>query len=114
MLVPRVVMSVVVSTIVSVLTSVGVCRVVVLVLTIHGHGRFAPPRIWPTVSKELPRRSVRRRGVVVCFGGRGLVVRSGDKTPCRMATVTLHSHVRYKEIQARTCYGPLFSSVRPY
>jgi len=38
---------------------------------------------------------------------------SGDTTPCRMTGVTLHSHVRYKEIQARTCCGPLFSSVKP-
>ena len=29
-------------------------------------------------------------------------------------TTTLHSHVHYKEIQARTCSGPLFSSVKPY
>jgi len=30
---------------------------------------------------------------------------SGDTTPCRMTGVTLHSHVRYKEIYARTCSG---------
>jgi len=28
---------------------------------------------------------------------------SGDATPCRMTGVTLHSHVHYEEIQARTC-----------
>jgi len=28
--------------------------------------------------------------------------------------VTLHSHVHYKEIWARTCCGPLFSSVKPH
>ena len=28
--------------------------------------------------------------------------------------MTSHSHVRCKEIQARTCYGPLSSSVKPY
>ena len=31
-----------------------------------------------------------------------------------MTGVTLHGHVHYKEIQARTCSGPLFSSVKPY
>ena len=35
---------------------------------------------------------------------RGWEVRdSGDTTPCRMTGVTLHSHVHYKKIQARTC-----------
>ena len=29
-----------------------------------------------------------------------------------MTGVILHSHVSYKEIQARTCCGPLFSSVK--
>ena len=33
---------------------------------------------------------------------------SGDTTPCAIIGVTLQSHVRYKEIQARTCCGPLF------
>jgi len=28
--------------------------------------------------------------------------------------VTLHSHVRYKEIVACTCCGPMFFSVKPY
>ena len=37
---------------------------------------------------------------------------SGDTTPCKMTGVTLHSHVHYKEIKARTCSGPLFSSVQ--
>ena len=27
---------------------------------------------------------------------------SGDTTPCRVAVVTLQSHVRYKEIETRT------------
>ena len=39
---------------------------------------------------------------------------SGDTTPCRMTRMTLYSHVRYEEIQARTCCRPLFSSVKPY
>ena len=39
---------------------------------------------------------------------------SGDTTPCRMTGVALHSHVHHTEIQARTCSGPLFSSVKPY
>ena len=38
----------------------------------------------------------------------------GDTTPCRMTGVTLHSHVRYKDINVRTCCGPLFSSVDLY
>jgi len=38
---------------------------------------------------------------------------SGDTTPCKMTGVTLHSHVHYKEISARTCSGPLISSVKP-
>ena len=38
----------------------------------------------------------------------------GDTSPCRMTAVTLHSHVRYKAIEVRTCCGPLFSSVKPY
>ena len=42
------------------------------------------------------------------------VTPSGDTTPCRMTGVTLHSHVHYTEIYARTCSGPLFSSVKPY
>ena len=32
--------------------------------------------------------------------------------PCRMTGVTLHSHVRYKETQARICCVPLFSVKR--
>ena len=39
---------------------------------------------------------------------------SGNTTPCRMTGVTLHSQVHYKEVQARTCSGPLFSSAKPY
>ena len=39
---------------------------------------------------------------------------SGDTTPCWMIGVTLHSHVRYEELQARTCCGFLSSSVKPY
>ena len=38
---------------------------------------------------------------------------SQTTTPCRKTGVTLHSRVRYKEIQAHTCCGPLFSSVKP-
>ena len=40
---------------------------------------------------------------------------SGDTTPCRMTGVTLHSHVHYKEIYARTCSGPgLISPYSPH
>ena len=43
-----------------------------------------------------------------------LPLESGDTTPCGMTGVTSHRHDRYKEIQARTCCGPLFSSVKPH
>ena len=36
---------------------------------------------------------------------------SVDTTP--WTGVTLHSHVHHKEIQARTCSGTLFASVKP-
>ena len=39
---------------------------------------------------------------------------SGVTTLCRMTGVTSHGHVRYKEIQARTCCGLLSSPVKPY
>jgi len=40
---------------------------------------------------------------------------SGDTTPCRMTGVTLHSHVHYKEIYARTYSGlpPEGATARP-
>jgi len=37
---------------------------------------------------------------------------SGDTTPCRMTCVTLHRHVRYKKIKARTCRQSNLSRAR--
>ena len=53
---------------------------------------------------------IRRRASYPCWGFSA----SGDTTPCRITGVTLHSHVHYKEIYARTCSGPLRSSVKPH
>ena len=70
-------------------------------LPLGPYGRLMP--------KGLCRNRINRLTGIVSRGRESV-----DTLPWRMISVTLHSHVHFKEICSRTCSRIMFSSVKPY
>jgi len=59
------------------------------------HGTVSLEDVWPPYNIHTTEQG----GVLECgFTDPARIKESGDTTPCRMTGVTLHSHVRYKNI----------------